>query len=215
MRRLFLVLALALSPALRAQADLPKKEISEKTSGSLGQLKTFIDAKDYPKGLLLIDTLLAKAEPASFDTYVLSQIKAQILLTQGKLTDAIVPLETSLRLGENNANFYDAAAELEQMNLLAQLHYQKAAELKDPFAQKAGYLTALDLMNRWLSKTPKPTADSASSPLPSPTSSALLTPPSPTRPGSARPSATLVKACCFRSILPTNSFSSWSPVTSS
>jgi len=29
MRRLLLVLALALSPALHAQADLPKKEISE------------------------------------------------------------------------------------------------------------------------------------------------------------------------------------------
>lgn len=91
MRRLLLVFALALTPALRAQADLPKKEISEKTSGSLAQLKTFIDGKDYPKALLLIDTLLAKAEPASFDTYVLSQIKAQILLTQGKLTDAIAP----------------------------------------------------------------------------------------------------------------------------
>ena len=160
MRRLLLVLVLALTPALRAQADLPKKEITEKTSGSLAQLKTFIDAKDYPKGLLLIDSLLAKAEPTSFDTYVLAQIKAQILLTQGKLTDAIVPLETSLRLGQNNPNFYDAAAELEQMNLLAQLHYQKAAELKDPAAQKAGYLTALDLMSRWLAKTPKPTADS-------------------------------------------------------
>ncbi len=160
-RRLLLACALALAaPALRAQsADLPKKEISEKTSASLGQLRTLTEAKDYAGSLALIESILATAGPASFDTYVLSQIKAQILLTQGKLIDAITPLETSLRLGEGNANFFDPVGSLDQLNLLAQLYYQRAAEAKAPAAQKAGYEQALASITRWLERSPRPTAD--------------------------------------------------------
>ncbi|MBC8010606.1 MAG: hypothetical protein H7067_10975 [Burkholderiales bacterium] len=154
------LLALAAPVALRAQtAELPKKEISEKTSSSLGQLRTLTEAKDYTGSLALIDGLLATAAPTSFDAYVLTQIKAQILLTQGKLVEAIAPLETALKLGEGNANFFDAPTNLEQLNLLAQLYYQQAAESKQPAAQKAGYEKALATINRWLERSPRPTAD--------------------------------------------------------
>lgn len=153
-------LFLALVPALVAQpADLPKKELSDKTTSSLGQLRTLTEGKDYAGALALIDTLLAAAGPGSFDTYVLVQIEVQILLTQGRLNDAIAPLETALRLGEANANFYDAPALLEQLNLLAQLYYQRAAETKDPAAQKAGYEQALAIIDRWFALSPRPTAD--------------------------------------------------------
>ncbi len=155
------LLSLALpAPVLLAQAGQPaKKEISEKTSSSLGQLRPLIDAKDYPGALALIDPLLAASAPGSYDLYVLSQIKAQILLTQGKLLEAIAPLETSLRLSDTNPAFFDASATLDQLYLLAQLHYQKAAEAKELPVQKSGYETALGYINRWLTVSTKPTAE--------------------------------------------------------
>ena len=160
LRALCLTLLLVVANSLPAQsAGLPKKEVSEKTSSGFAKLRPLIDAKDYDGGLALIDQILADAAPASFDVYVLSQIKAQILLSQNKLGAAIAPLETALRLGEGNTNFFEAAANLEQLNLLAQLHYQVAAEQKNAALQKSGYEQALELMTRWLSRSPRPTAD--------------------------------------------------------
>lgn len=155
-----LTLSPVCSPALRAQpAELPKKEVSEKTSSGFTKLKPLVDAKDYASALALVDQLLASAAPTSFDTYVLSQIKAQIHLSQNLLPAAIAPLETALRLGEGNTNFFDAASNLDQINLLAQLYYQVAAEEKSPAAQRAGYEKALTFMDRWLARTTQPTAE--------------------------------------------------------
>ncbi len=151
------VLTLA-SPALFAQTEPAKKELTEKTSEGLGKLRPLTEAKDYAGALALVDSLLPLSPPRSFDLYVLSQIKAQILLTQGKLSEAIAPMETALALGEANSVFSDPAAILDQLNLLAQLHYQRAAELKGD-AQKSGYATSLDYARRLLQLNPKPTAE--------------------------------------------------------
>lgn len=157
--RLLLVGLLALSgPALLAQGEAPRKELTEKTSEGLGKLRPLTDAKDYAGALVLVDSLLKVVPPASFDLYVLSQIKAQILLTQGKLNEAIAPMETALRLADGNANFFDPAANLDQLNLLGQLHYQRATELKGA-EQKAAYDTALGYARRLLDRNPKPTAE--------------------------------------------------------
>jgi tetratricopeptide (TPR) repeat protein len=153
-----LALSVSASPLL-AQDQPAKKEISEKTGTSLGQLRPLIDAKNYDAALALIQPLIVAAAPDSYDLYVLSQIKAQILLTQGKLIDAIAPLETALRLADGNPAFFDASANLDQLNLLAQLHYQRAAEAKGAAAQKAGYETSLGYITRWIERSPKPTAE--------------------------------------------------------
>lgn len=162
-KTLILLAGLALlSPALRAQApaDLPRKELTETTSEALGKLRPLIEAKNYDAALVLLDGLLAKAGPASFDRYVISQIKAQILLTQNKVEAAAEPLETALRLADQNANFYDAASHLDQLYLLAQVYYQKAADAKQPAAQKTGYEKALGYINRWFERSPRVGADS-------------------------------------------------------
>ena len=156
------LLAVALLPApdiLRAQppAELPKKEISDKTSASLAELRALTEAKDYAKSLALIDRLLAAAPAGGYDIYVLSQVKAQVLMTQDKLDEAIAPLETALALADGNANFLDAAARLEQLYLLAQLHYQKGASEKTPDAQRAGYQSTLARLDRWFALSAKPT----------------------------------------------------------
>jgi Tfp pilus assembly protein PilF len=159
-RALPALLLAALAPAaLHAQADkLPAKEITEKTSGSLGELRTLTETKDYTKAIALIDQLIAAAPAGSYDIYVLSQVKAQVLLTQDKLVDAIVPVETALALAEGNPNFLDPAARLEQLNLVAQLHYQKGAADKTPEGQRAGFLKALSYLDRWFKLSPKPSA---------------------------------------------------------
>lgn len=155
-----LLLACAASPALRAQSsDLPKKEISEETSASFAELRSLTEGKNHAAALALTDRLLASAKPGSFDVYLLSQIQAQILLTQGKLLEAIAPVERALALGEGNANFFDAGTRLEQLNLLAQLYYQRALDAKGAAAQKADYEKSLDLINRWFRAAPRATAD--------------------------------------------------------
>ena len=154
------LLLAALSPAalLCAQTELPKKEISEKTGSSLTELRTLTESKDYAKALVLIGQLLAAAPADSFDAYVLHQVKAQVLMTQDKLDEAIPPIEAALKLGESNSNFLDPAARLEQLNLLSQLYYQRGAAAKEPAAQRAGYLQALAALDRWFALSAKPTA---------------------------------------------------------
>ena len=150
----------AFQTTLQAQsAEPPKKEITEKTSSELGKLKGFIDAKDYNGGLALIERLLAQAPPDSFDVYVLAQVQAQILLTQGKLTTALGPLERSFALGERYPQFTDASSALEQLYVLAQLYYQRGEESKVPAARIADLEHALIMINRWLERSPAATVD--------------------------------------------------------
>lgn len=154
------LLALAPAPA-RAQAtpELPKKEITEQTSAGFAKLQPLVGAKNYDAAQTLLTQLLTTAAPQSYDTYVLSQIQAQVLLAQNKLADALPPLETAHRLALGNPAFFDPAAHLDQLYLLAQLHYQLAAEKKTPAEQKPGYEKALAYITDWLERSPKPTPD--------------------------------------------------------
>jgi hypothetical protein len=151
------------APPLRAQpaaaADLPKKEITEKTSSGFPKLQPLVEARNYDAALVLVDQLLAGAAPGSYDTFVLSQVKAQILLTQNKLAEALVPLETAHRLAVGNANFFESAAHLDQLYLLAQVHYQVGADQKTPALQREGYEKALAYLQRWLERSPRAGAD--------------------------------------------------------
>jgi hypothetical protein len=155
-----LALALGAPAELRAQSgSLPKKDITEATSTGFGKLQPLVAAKDYPAALALAEQLLAAAPPASYDVYVLSQIQAQILLTQNRLAEAIAPLERAQTLSLGNANFFDSAAHLERLYLLAQLHYQDGAEQKEPALQRAAFERALAQVRDWLARSPRPTPE--------------------------------------------------------
>ncbi len=138
--------------------DAPKKEISDKVSSELAKLKERVDTKDYAGALKLLDGLLAGAKPVSYDTAMVSQIKAQILLTEGKYTEAIPALVTAQELGEKYG-FFDQRAQLDQLYLLCQIHYQLAADTKDPGEQGALYSKAYSYIHKWLKATPKPTTE--------------------------------------------------------
>lgn len=160
--RLLLAALLALlAPALlRAQQPAPaRKEITEATSTALGGLRPLLDAKNYKAALALVSPLLASAPPDSYDTYILAQLRAQILITLNRHADAIAPLETALRVADTQPALADPAATAEQLYLLAQLHYQRAAEAKTPAARRAGYLQAVEYAQRRIAASPAPGPD--------------------------------------------------------
>lgn len=157
---LLLLLAFA-TPAISFAAETettPKKEISDEVSSELGKLKEKIDAKDYAAALKLLDGILAKAAPQSYDTAMVAQIKGQILLTEGKYIEAVGPLSTALELGVKY-DFYEKKVQLDQMYLLCQIHYQLASDSKDLATQKELYDKAYSYIRRWLDTSPKPTAE--------------------------------------------------------
>ena len=148
-------LALAQAPA----AELPKKEISDAASAGFARLQPLLDAKNYAGALALVKQLLAAAEPASYDAFLLSQLQAQILLNQNKFTEAIAPLERSHALAEGNARFLDASTHLDRIHLLAQLHSQEGSAQKTTAAQRSSYERALAYTREWIKRSPKPSAE--------------------------------------------------------
>ena len=163
--RFLLVGALALStPLVYAQAEpsakeLPAKELTEKTTESMDKLRLAMEAKDYATCVSMIDGLLATASPTSFDTYLLSQVKLQVLLAQDKLIEAIAPLEKVLALSEGNPNFFDGKTYYDYLNLLAQLYYQQAAASKLIAVQKSGYEKALTAIKKYFERSPVASTD--------------------------------------------------------
>ncbi len=158
---LLAVLAFSGPAAISAGAaeEAPRKELSSAVSDSLGRLRALTDARDHAGALVLIDGLSSAAKPASFDAYILAQIRAQVLLAQGNYGEAVASLEKAFKLGENVSAFVDAPARLEQLYLLAQLHAQRAGELKEARAQREAYELSLGYVRRWLRETPRATAE--------------------------------------------------------
>jgi len=136
----------------------PKKEISDKVSDDLGKLKEKVDAKDYDGAVKLLDDVLTKVAPDTYDLAMVSQIKAQILLTEGKYADAIPPLVTAQDLGER-FEFFDKRQQMERLYLLGQIHYQLAADSKDSKKQDELFTQAYKYVRAWLNANPKPTSE--------------------------------------------------------
>lgn len=165
-RRLFSAVligfACASAPSVaRAQAEpaLPKKELSATASAGFAKIQPLIEAKDYAGALALIEAQLAAAPGKSYEAFVLSRARAQLLLMQNRLAEAIAPIERAHALAEANPNFFDLPSALERLYLLAQLHYQVGAEQKTPAAQRAGYQKSLAYIQTWLKRSPKPTSE--------------------------------------------------------
>lgn len=163
-----LVMALAAVPALPllAQTDAPKKEISDAVSENLGKLQELTDAKNWDGALDLINSALAIAKPDSYDTMVLSQIKVQVLLTLERYAESIPPMETALRIGRTY-NFMEQKQFLEFNQILSQLYFQEATEIKGTSPQdlrkRSDYLAkAYQAIKVYLQENPTPTADSLS-----------------------------------------------------
>jgi len=157
---LLLATATSVQPlvAKEQEPEPPKKEISDKVSDDLGKLKEKVDAKDYDGAVNLLNEVLTKVAPDTYDLAMVSQIKAQILLTESKYADAIPALITAQDLGDRYG-FFDKRQQMERLYLLGQIHYQLAADAKDPQKQDALFTQAYKYIHDWLSANPKPTSE--------------------------------------------------------
>ncbi|MDR2863644.1 MAG: hypothetical protein LBV54_07230 [Puniceicoccales bacterium] len=151
--------AIAFFPATGSAAEpTHKAQISERTAAKLEPLKKLLDANDYPNLLVLLDEILATAEPDSFDRALFSQIRGQVLLNLKRYTDAIAPLETARRLGETYS-YLDTETIRNILHLLSQLYYQEAFDTKDLGARHNYYVLAYERIQRWIQLTPRVSAD--------------------------------------------------------
>lgn len=154
-----LLFLLALTAPVLTQAQTSAPQVSGTVSAELGKLRELIEAKSFAPALVLIDRLIRTVPSDSYDRALLSQIQAQVLLTEGRYGEAIAPLENAVRLGERNPPFLPDATARESLFLLAQLHQQVASESTDLASQRASLARATDYFRRWQIRTPKPTPD--------------------------------------------------------
>lgn len=156
-----LLLAILLPVSLFAQ-EPPKRELTEKVSEQVPIITKMIqEEKNFDGALVSLNALLSQVKPESFDTAVLSQLKAQALLNKQDFAGATVPIENALRLSESY-NFFEKRGELELLWMLAQIYVQDASMEKNPDIQKQKFARALATVRKWLSKTPRPSYEAYS-----------------------------------------------------
>jgi len=155
---LALGLAAPIASHAQNQQNTPKKELSDKVSEELAKIRTQTDAKNYDGALAIIDGLLKISGPESYDMALLSQVKAQILLTKGEYAKSIPPLETAVTLSDKYS-FFDDRQSQELTYYLSQLYYQEAVTSKVVADQKKYYEKAVTYMDRWASRNTKPNPD--------------------------------------------------------
>jgi len=155
-----LALGLAASDSLVAQNTpaAPKKELSEKVSEELSKIRTQTDAKNYDAAVAIIDSLIKTSGPESYDLALLSQVKAQILLTKGDYAKSIEPLETAVNISAKH-NFFDEKTTQDLTYYLSQIYYQEGVNSKVTAQQKTYYEKASLYMERWAMRNTKPNPD--------------------------------------------------------
>ncbi len=151
-----LLLTCGLPAPGRSQTDPAGAGVSDALAADLGKLRELTGAKNYASALALLDRLLAASAADSYERTLLSQLKAQVFLADGRYTDAIAPLETALQVGETRGHFTDAGLP-EALFLLAQLHQQQATDLKDPVRQRTSLDRSATYLRRWQNQVGKPT----------------------------------------------------------
>ena len=130
--------------------------LNEKVSEALQQkMKPLLDANNWDGAMAVIDSVLVGVDPNGYDTAFLSDIKAKIFLQKNDYASAIAPMETTLRLGDANKNFFDKKTILDVVYFLAQIYYQEGTSSKDPTVQKNYFNKSSAYIKRWLQTTPK------------------------------------------------------------
>lgn len=150
MRRL--LLALLLLPG----AAIAVPSLSSDLGPALGQMRALTDANNHQGALGALAPVLAKTKPDSYDRYVLLQIQGRLHIAQNQFVQALAPLEASDALGQAHPDYVDPQTLPESLQVLAQLSYQVAADLKTTAAKAAGYRRALAYAQRWRALLARP-----------------------------------------------------------
>ncbi len=138
-----LALALALPLSFGAADDRTPPSFSEDTSKALQNIKPLLETKDYNGILKLLDGI-PNVKPDSYDQAYILDMKAKIFMGQEKYAQAIAPAEQALAISDRH-HYFDEAASLQTINLLARLIYAEAINVKGPqqqemIAKSAAYL---------------------------------------------------------------------------
>lgn len=151
--------ALVLAVTVAAQSERNYSP-SEDTSEGLLKYKEAMDAKKYDQAHTILDNLLKKTAPDSYDAALIHQYRLQIYLQNGEFAKAIEPMEKSLQLSEaKNPTYFDERITRELYYYLVQLYFQEANQTKNT-ALATQYLDKADkAMQQWIKITPQTNPD--------------------------------------------------------
>jgi tetratricopeptide (TPR) repeat protein len=156
--RMALLLAGLAAPLWMAAQTDEKPQLSESVSAKISDLYKKLGDKNYDAVIAETTQLMAGAKPNSYDIALLSQLKVQSYLYKSAYSEAIIPLETALSLGDRY-KYFETRQLLELRWLLAQLYAQEASTEKSPELKRAKYNKAYETVRRWLNDTSKPTVE--------------------------------------------------------
>ena len=159
------ILGLLASPfALQSFAADPEPEKiqkypSEELEKNLKKIMDAINGKKFKTARRDIDRLLRsdKIDPISYDTALLSNLKAHSYLQESKYKEALPNLEKAYEMGVKYA-LWDRAELQRMLFVLAQVNYLYASEIKNTAEKKRFYEKSIELGKLWISKEPKPNA---------------------------------------------------------
>ena len=163
-----LLMGVLAAPALRADDDTPPPQkddgppgLSEVTTDGLGKLKPLLDAKNWDGAIEVLNPLVAKAAPDSYDMALLLDTKAKLYLQKGDYKTAIPDMEGALRLGTLHKNYFEPHALNDERFLLAEIYGQEGSSAKDKRVQHELYDHSIKAFDSWAANGGKMTPDSS------------------------------------------------------
>ncbi len=147
-----------------AQTPAPERNYSptDDTAEALPKIKAVLDVKppDYAQAMAMLAAAEAKVPADSYDAALINQYRTQLLLQQGKYSEAIAPIEKTLALSDaHTPSFFDERVTRELYFFLFQLYFQESNSTKNTTLIATYYDKAQKAIEHWLVLTPQSNAD--------------------------------------------------------
>ena len=146
--------------------------LSEPISDQFEQLKPIVDAKQWAAAINLLDRAAATVDPTTYqggyDTAMILDTKAKILVEWDHMGDAIAPWEETLRLCSKHPSYFYKQQISDIIHFLSQIYAQQATTIKvtagpdhdENLRRQHDYFDkAIAYMKRWVGSNAKVTQD--------------------------------------------------------
>jgi hypothetical protein len=138
--------------------DKEPPSLNEDTSAAFQNIKPLLDAKNWDGALAILDGIIAKNKPDSYDTFVAQDTEAKIYF-QGKENPlkAVTLWEGMMNVLSQHTDYLVPKDAIQHEQFVAQGYYMVALGLKanDP-RQREYYDRSIAHMTKWIAQTPKP-----------------------------------------------------------
>jgi len=138
--------------------DKEPPSLNEDTSAAFQNIKPLLDAKNWDGALAILDGIIAKNKPDSYDTFVAQDTEAKIYF-QGKENPlkAVTLWEGMMNVLSQHTDYLVPKDAIQHEQFVAQGCYMVALGLKanDP-RQREYYDRSIAHMTKWIAQTPKP-----------------------------------------------------------